>query len=342
MLYFNCDYMEGAHPAILSRLAESNIEQTLGYGSDPYCDMAKEKIRKECKSPQADIFFFVGGTQTNATVIKGYLRPFEGVISARTGHINVHEAGAVETGGHKVLALRGNEGKLESGTLRSYLEEFSGDGSNAHMVQPGMVYISHPTEYGTLYTVQELCRLHEICESYGLPLFLDGARLGYGLMAEGTDVDMETVAKYCDAFYIGGTKVGALFGEAAVFPKGAPKGFFTLMKQQGAVLAKGRLLGIQFDTLFTDGLYYRISAHAIEMAKKLKKTLLAAGCPLFLNSLTNQQFVILPPEVRETLKGRAGYEVWQERADGSAVARFATSWATREADIDELGRILGI
>lgn len=342
MLYFNCDYMEGAHPEILSRLMESNLEQTFGYGSDPYCNAAKEKIRRECHSPQADIFFLVGGTQTNAAVIKAFLRPFEGVISAQTGHINVHEAGAIETGGHKVLSLAGQDGKLGAVELEAYLEAFARDESNTHMVQPGMVYISHPTEYGTLYTAQELRDLRRVCDRHGLPLYLDGARLGYGLMAEETDVDMETVAACCDAFYIGGTKVGALFGEAAVFPKGAPKGFFTLMKQQGAVLAKGRLLGIQFDALFTDGLYYRISAHAIAMAMKLKETLLRTGCPLFLDSPTNQQFVVLSTQKREILRDRVSYEVWQEREDGSAIARFATSWATKAADIDSLGRILGV
>lgn len=340
MLYFDCDYMEGAHPAILERLMESNMEHTYGYGKDPYCESAKEKIRAACVCPEAEIFFLVGGTQTNATVIKSLLRSFEGVIAAETGHINVHEAGAVETGGHKVLALPHKNGKLDAQTVEKYLCAFEKDGSNSHMVQPGLVYISHPTEYGTLYTAEELRKLREICSAHSIPLFLDGARLGYGLMAEGTDVDMETIAECCDVFYIGGTKVGALFGEAVVFPRRAPKGFFTLMKQQGAVLAKGRLLGLQFDTLFTDGLYFKIAKHAIDMAMKLKKTLVDAGCPLFIDSPTNQQFVVLDAGRREALDGKVSCEVWQELEEGSAAVRFATSWATRVEDIEELGKIL--
>lgn len=340
MLYFDCDYMEGAHPAILERLMESNMEHTYGYGKDPHCEAAKEKIRMACGCPDAEVFFLVGGTQTNATVIKSLLSPIEGVIAAETGHINVHEAGAIETGGHKVLALPHKEGKLDAQTVREYLTAFEKDGSNSHMVQPGMVYISHPTEYGTLYTAEELRKLSEVCSDHGLSLFLDGARLGYGLMAERTDVDLRTIAQYCDVFYIGGTKVGALFGEAVVFPNGAPKGFFTLMKQQGAVLAKGRLLGIQFDTLFTDGLYFQIAGHAISMAMKLKTVLVNAGCPLFIDSPTNQQFVILTAEQRQALQGKVSCEVWQEQEDGSAAVRFATSWATKEEDIEELGNIL--
>lgn len=340
MLYFNCDYMEGAHSAILKRLTESNMEQTLGYGNDPYCEAAKEKIRRACGCPDAEIFFLVGGTQTNATVIKGLLKPFEGVIAAESGHINVHEAGAVEAGGHKVLALPHKDGKLDAQSVREYMESFAADGSNTHMVQPGMVYISHPTEYGTLYTAGELRDLKAVCKAYDMPLFLDGARLGYGLMADGTDVTLETIAECADVFYIGGTKVGAMFGEAVVFPRRAPKGFFTLMKQQGAVLAKGRLLGIQFDTLFTDGLYYEISKHAIDMAAKLKQTLLKAGCPLYIDSPTNQQFVVLDARRRRLLEGRVSYEVFQERIDGTAVVRFATSWATKEADIEALGSLL--
>lgn len=340
MLYFDCDYMEGAHPAILERLMKTNMEHTYGYGKDPYCESAKEKIKQACGCPEADVFFLVGGTQTNATVIKSLLRPFEGVIAAETGHINVHEAGAIETGGHKVLALTHKDGKLDAQTVDEYLRAFEMDGSNSHMVQPGLVYISHPTEYGTLYTAEELRALKIVCIAHDIPLFLDGARLGYGLMAEGTDVDLEVIAKCCDVFYIGGTKVGALFGEAVVFPGRAPKGFFTLMKQQGAVLAKGRLLGIQFDTLFTDGLYFKIAKHAIDMAMKLKATLVNAGCPLFIDSPTNQQFVILDAGRRAALKDKVSCEVWQEMADGSAAVRFAASWATKAEDIEELGRIL--
>lgn len=340
MLYFDCDYMEGAHPAILERLMESNMEHTYGYGNDPYCESAKEKIRKACGCPDAEVFFLVGGTQTNATVIKSLLRPFEGVIAAETGHINVHEAGAVETGGHKVLALPHKDGKLDAQAVDEYLRAFEQDGSSSHMVQPGLVYISHPTEYGTLYTADELRALKIVCIAHDIPLFLDGARLGYGLMAANTDVDLQTIANCCDVFYIGGTKVGALFGEAVVFTGRAPKGFFTLMKQQGAVLAKGRLLGLQFDTLFTDGLYFKIAEHAIDMAMKLKAALVNAGCPLFIDSPTNQQFVVLDAKKRAALKDRVSCEVWQELEDGSAAVRFAASWATKEEDIEALSEIL--
>lgn len=341
MLYFNCDYMEGAHPAILKRLAETNLEHTLGYGCDLYCDAAKEKIRRECGCPEADIYFLVGGTQTNATVIKALLKPFEGVIAADTGHINVHEAGAIEAGGHKVLSLPEKDGKIKAEDVREYLERFYRDESCTHMVQPGMVYISNPTELGTLYTKEELQNLHQVCGDYSLPLFLDGARLGYGLAAKGTDVTLETIASCCDVFYIGGTKVGALFGEAVVIPqKGRIPGFFTLMKQQGAVLAKGRLLGIQFDTLFTDGLYRKISGHAIEMAEKLKDILVSSGCRLWLDSPTNQQFVVLDAQQREALAGRVSYEVWQESDQAHTVARFCTSWATQEEELEKLRRIL--
>lgn len=341
MLYFNCDYMEGAHPAILERLAETNMEQTLGYGSDPYCERAKARIREACGCPEADIFFLIGGTQTNAAVIKGLLKPFEGVIAADTGHIGVHEAGAIEAGGHKVLTIPNQNGKLKASSVKKYLEAFYQDGSHTHMVQPGMVYISHPTEFGTLYTKAELEALRRVCEEYGIPLFLDGARLGYGLAARDTDVTLKDVAHNCDVFYIGGTKVGALFGEAVVFPKkNTVPGFFTLMKQQGAVLAKGRLLGIQFETLFTDGLYLKISEHAIDMAMKLKKILSENGCPLWLDSPTNQQFVLLDAAQRKMLEQKISFEIWEELEDGGAAVRFATSWATRQEDLDALEQIL--
>lgn len=341
MLSFNCDYMEGAHPDILDRLLETNLERTPGYGEDAYTRSAKEKIRRECGCPDAEVFFLVGGTQTNAAVIRGLLRPHEGVIAAQTGHINVHEAGAVEAGGHKVLALPQREGKLAAAEVRGWLEAFFRDASSSHMVQPGMVYISHPTEFGTLYTKAELEDLKAVCRDYGLKLFLDGARLGYGLAAKGTDVTLPVIADCCDAFYIGGTKVGALFGEAVVFPeRGTAPGFFTLIKQQGALLAKGRLLGLQFDALFTDGLYGRIGAHAIRMAEKLKGILARAGFEFWLDSPTNQQFVVLREEQRKALEGKVGYEPWQELPDGRLVARFAVSWATREEDLDLLEAIL--
>lgn len=341
MLYFNCDYMEGAHPLILQKLLETNMEHTLGYGNDVYCDAAKEKIRKACGCPDAEVHLLVGGTQTNATVIKSVLKPWEGVIAATTGHIAVHEGGAIETGGHKVLTLPEEQGKLNAAVVRNYLEVFYRDGSHLHMVQPGMIYISHPTECGTLYSKKELEALRRVCDDYDIPLFLDGARLGYGLMADGTDVTLQDIAQLTDMFYIGGTKVGALFGEAVVVPKKKLlPGFVPLTKQQGAMLAKGRLLGIQFDTLFTDDLYFEISRHAIDMAIKLKNILVDAGCPLFVESPTNQQFVILTKEQEEALDGKVSYESWQELEDGKRAVRFCTSWATAEEDLEKLRAIL--
>ena len=341
MLYFNCDYMEGAHPQILQRLLETNMEHTFGYGNDQYCAQAKEKIRAACGCPDAEVHFLVGGTQTNAAVIKSMLRPWQGVISADTGHIAVHEGGAIETTGHKVLTLPEANGKLTAAAVRQYLEVFYRDGSHLHMVQPGMVYISHPTESGTLYTRQELVALRQLCDEYQMPLFLDGARLGYGLMAYDTDVTLQDIAALTDVFYIGGTKVGALFGEAIVVTKQKLlPGFVTLTKQNGAMLAKGRLLGIQFDALFTDDLYFKISRHAIDMAMKLKKILTEAGCPLFCDSPTNQQFVILTKEQEEALAGKVSYESWMELEGGRRAVRFCASWATKEEDLEALRQIL--
>lgn len=337
MLHFDSDYMEGAHPLILKKLTDSNMDQTPGYGTDRYCESAKEKIRSACNCPGADIHFLVGGTQTNATVIKALLRSYEGVVAADSGHISSHEAGAIETGGHKVLTLPQNQGKISAVQLEKYLDTFYQDQSHAHMVQPGMVYISHPTEYGTLYTKSELEELREVCQKHRIPLYLDGARLGYGLMADDTDVTLEVIAGCCDAFYIGGTKVGALFGEAVVITKpDLIEHFFTTIKQQGGLLAKGRLLGIQFDVLFTDGLYFEISRHAIEMANKLKKGLLEKGYPLYLDSPTNQQFIVLDNRKLETLSGIVSVTLWETYDEAHTVVRLATSWATKEADIDLL------
>ena len=270
MLSFESDYTEGAHERILHRLMETNLEQLSGYGADPYCRSAKEKIREACACPEAEIYFLAGGTQTNAIVIDALSDRYEGVISADTGHINGHEAGAIEFTGHKVLSIKGHEGKLRAADLDQYVKDFRNDQNHDHMVFPGMVYISHPTEYGTLYTQKELAAISEVCRKYSLPLYLDGARLGYGLMSRAADVTLPDIARYCDAFYIGGTKVGALCGEAVVFTRKAPKHFMTIVKQRGALLAKGRLLGIQFDTLFTDDLYFSISRRAIDMAELLK------------------------------------------------------------------------
>ena len=309
------------------------------YFENDYCEGAKEKIRKACECPDGEVYFLVGGTQTNATVIAAMLNRYEGVLSAVTGHINTHEAGAIEFTGHKVLPLPQKEGKICSADLKNYLVTFYSDGGYEHMVIPGMVYISHPTEYGTLYTKKELEEISAVCREYKIPLFLDGARLGYGLAAE-TDVTLPDIARLTDVFYIGGTKVGAFCGEAVVFTKQAPKHFFTMVKQQGALLAKGRFLGIQFDTLFTDQLYLKISKNAIETAKKLKSALKEKGYQFFLNSPTNQIFVILEDEKMKELEEKVKFTFWEKYDDTHTVVRFATSWGTKMEDVDALIEIL--
>jgi threonine aldolase len=339
--YFDNDYMEGTHPAILEKLIATNMVKTTGYGMDDYCEGAKEKIRHACENPNAEIYFMVGGTHTNVTVIDALLRSYEGVISAHTGHINVHEAGAVEATGHKVLTIPHIEGKLSADEVRKYLINFYEDSTHEHMVWPGMVYISNPTEYGTIYSKEELKQLHNVCAEYKIPLYMDGARLGYGLMAEGSDTTLKDIAEYCDIFYIGGTKVGALFGEAVVISnsKIAPR-FLTLMKQHGGLLAKGRLLGIQFDVLFTNNLYFEISKHAIEMAMKLKNAFIHKGYKLFIDSPTNQQFVVLKNDKMEQLAEKVSFSFWEKTDDEHTVVRFATSWATKEEDVDALIALL--
>ncbi len=297
MISFESDYIAGAHPKVLEQLAETNMELLAGYGEDKYCQMAEEKIKKACNRPDAKVHFLVGGTQTNQVVISSMLADYEGVIAATSGHISVHEGGAIEFTGHKVLALEGNNGKLNPSDIDKYITTFHADGNHEHMVFPGMVYISHPTEYGTLYSKSELTAISNVCKKHNIPLFLDGARLGYGLASRQTDVSLPDIAELCDVFYIGGTKVGALCGEAVVFThNNAPKHFITKMKQRGALLAKGRLLGIQFDTLFTNDLYMEISRHAIKMAEKLKSLLKEKGYRFYMESPTNQQFIILHNE----------------------------------------------
>ena len=337
MISFTCDYSEGAHPKILERLVASNMEQLPGYGTDHYCESAKVRIREACGAPDAEVFFLVGGTQTNSTVIAAMLNDYEGVVSAETGHIGVHEAGAVEYTGHKVLTIPGRQGKINPAELQDYLTAATTDPNYEHMVFPGMVYISFPTEYGTLYTKAELKIIHDIAGQFGLPLFIDGARLGYGLMSPACDVTLPELAQLCDVFYIGGTKVGCFCGEAVVFPRGnAPKHFYTITKQHGAMMAKGRLLGIQFDTLFTDNLYFEISRHAIDMAMKLKQMLKEKGCRFFIDSPTNQQFVVLENIKIKELSKHVAFDLWDRiDADHTAV-RFATSWATPEEHIEEL------
>lgn len=341
MLHFDSDYMAGAHPAILERLAETNFDRTSGYGTDAYCERARALVREACGCPDAAVFFLVGGTQTNATIIDQLLSRTQGIIAADTGHIATHEAGAIEAGGHKVLTLPHELGKIDAAAVRSYCETFFGDENHEHMVEPGAVYISHPTEYGTIYSLAELEALSEAAHAFNLPLFLDGARLGYGLAAEGTDVTLADVARCCDVFYLGGTKVGALFGEAVVFTKPErAKGFFTLMKQHGALLAKGRLLGIQFETLLSDDRYLTISRHAIELAMKLKAAFVEKGYELAIDSPTNQQFVVLDPATKERLAEKASFGFWENLDDGRTVVRFATSWDTCKEDVDALIELL--
>ena len=338
MLHFDCDYMEGAHPEVMRRLMETNLEQTPGYGNDRYTGNAKKLILEACglDGKTGTVFLLVGGTQTNATVIDGLLARHEGVLAADTAHINVHEAGAIESTGHKVLALPSYDGKVKAADIEKYIKDFYADESHMHMVTPGMLYISHPTELGTLYSFSELEAISRVCRKAGIPLYLDGARLGYGLAADGTDVTLKDVARLCDVFYIGGTKIGTLFGEAVVVTRpDLLRNFTPLVKQHGALLAKGRLLGVQFETLFTDGLYMEISRHAVNMAMKLKKAFTDNGYRLFIDSPTNQQFVYLPNEEIDRLRKIASFELWGSRKDKETPVRMVTSWATREEDVDE-------
>ena len=340
-LFFVNDYGEGCHPKVLERLAATNMEHLAGYGSDRYCESAKEKIRKACDCPEADIWFISGGTQTNAIVISALLQSYQGVVSAVTGHINGHEAGAVEHLGRKVLPLPQHEGKIDAGDLKEYMRTFYGDANHEHMVFPGMVYISHPTEYGTLYTKEELQEISAVCREYEMPLFMDGARMGYGLMSYQTDVTLPDIAELCDVFYIGGTKVGALCGEAVVFTRGnMPKHFLAIVKQNGALLAKGRLMGVQFDTLFTDNLYFDISRHAIDMAEELKKVFREKGYRFFIDSPTNQQFIVLENEKMQALSQFVDFSFWEKLDEDHTVVRFAVSWATKKENIDKLATLL--
>ena len=341
MISFASDYIAGAHPVIMQRLLETNMENLSGYGTDQYCAQSKEKIKQAFQCPDGEVFFLVGGTQTNQVIISTMLAPYEGVIAAKTGHVSVHEAGAIEYSGHKVIELEEKDGKLAAEDIKKCIEDFYSDDNHEHMVYPGMVYISFPTEYGTLYSKQELTEISHICRNYKIPLFIDGARLGYGIESKENDLRPEEIAKLCDVFYIGGTKVGALCGEAVVFPHhNTPKHFVTQIKQRGALLAKGRLLGIQFDTLFTDGLYQEISAHAIRMAEKLKKAIMEKGYTMYLDSPTNQQFVLLDNKKKKELLEQVDFDFFENYDSEHTVMRFVTSWATREEDVDRLIEIL--
>ena len=340
LLSFSSDYMEGAHAEILRCLVETNMEQTAGYGSDPYTEAAREKIRAVCRAPHAEVHLLAGGTQTNRIVISALLRPYEGVIAADTGHITVHEAGAIEAGGHKVLALPHTDGKLTAEAIERALRAFHEDANHDHMVRPGMVYLSHPTEYGTLYTMDELEIISAVCRTNRIPLFLDGARLAYALGCDANEVTLPHLAHLTDVFYIGGTKCGALLGEAVVFPHAAPvPHFFTFVKQSGALLAKGRVLGIQFDTLFTDGLYARGGAHAVRMADRIRAALVEKGYHLAVDSPTNQIFLALRPEQLAHLSAHVSMGFWEKRGDVT-VMRIATSWATQEEAVERLIELL--
>lgn len=341
MLYFENDYSEGAHPKILQRLMDTNMEHLSGYGSDRYTTLAKDKIRKLCNCPEAEIYFLVGGTQTNQTVIDSVLRSFEGVIAAETGHVSVHEAGAIEFTGHKVLTLPQHDGKLCARELEAYMETFLGDDSHEHMVFPGMVYISHPTEYGTLYTKDELKELSQVCRHFKLPLYIDGARLITGLACPENELSLPDIADLCDVFYIGGTKAGALCGEAVVFTKNnTPAHFLTQIKQHGALLAKGRLCGVQFDALFTDELYKETGRNAIETAALLREGLRQKGYTFYNSSPTNQLFLVMENSRLEELKNHVVYSFWEKADDTHTVIRFATSWATSREDVEKLLSLL--
>lgn len=337
MIQFQCDYNEGAHPQILQRLAETNMEQTIGYGEDKYCEEARELIRKACDDSEIDVHFLVGGTQTNTTVIAHTLRPYQGVISANSGHINVHETGAIEATGHKVLAIDSADGKLSAEQIEEAMLAHQNEDGPEHMVQPGMVYISMPTEVGTIYTSEELRAISQVCNKYDLPLFVDGARLGYGLCSPQSDLTLPLLTQLADVFYIGGTKVGALFGEAVVIRNERMKRDFRYsIKRHGGMLAKGRLLGIQFAILFTDGLYMHIAQHAIDQAMRIKDALQGKGIPFLIDSPTNQQFPIFSNSQLELLSQKYLFSIWQKVDDSHTAVRICTSWATKTENVDQL------
>ncbi len=341
LLSFSSDYMEGAVPEILQRLTETNMESTPGYGLDAYCNSAKAKIRAACAAPDADIFFLVGGTQTNATVIDALLRGYQGVISADTGHVSVHEAGAIEFGGHKVLTLPNTRGKISAAQIRALLEAYDNDENREHTVMPGMVYLSQPTEFGTLYSRAELSEISTLCREKHIPLYVDGARLAYALACPENDVSLKDLASLCDVFYIGGTKCGALFGEAVVIPRhNTIPHFFTTIKQHGALLAKGRLLGLQFDTLFTDGLYEKLGVPAQKGAERIRQILTEKGYTLCFDSPTNQSFCIMEDSKLPRLAEQVAYGFWEKYDETHTIIRFATSWATKMEDVEKLGEIL--
>lgn len=337
MIRFECDYTEGAHERIMKRLMDTNEEQTPGYGMDEHCERARAFIKKACHAENADIHFLVGGTQTNTTIIASILRPHQGAVAASTGHIAVHETGAIEATGHKVLTLPSDDGKIKAEQVKELYDAHWNDATHEHMVQPGLVYISHPTENGTTYSKSELEAISKVCRECGMPLVMDGARLGYGLAAKDSDLSLTDIARLCDVFYIGGTKVGALMGEAVVIINDAlKKDFRYMIKQHGGMLAKGRLLGIQFETLFEDGLYYEISQHAVDMAMMIREAFAKKGFSFRYDSMSNQQFPILPNEVLLKLSEKYSYSYWEKVDARHSAVRFCTSWATKKENVDML------
>lgn len=337
MTKFQCDYSEGAHPSILKKLSETNLEQTSGYGEDPYCSQAAALIREKCGRQDIDVHFLVGGTQANLTVLSAALRPHQGAIAADTGHINTHESGAIEATGHKVLALPGTDGKLTAEQIQDACDKHFGDATHEHIVQPKLVYLSFPTEVGTIYSRAELTAISETCRRNRLFLYVDGARMGYGLCVEGSDLTLPDFAQLCDAFYIGGTKMGALFGEALVLCNDALKEDFRyLIKQKGGLLAKGRLLGLQFLALFENDLYFELANHANQMAALIREACVKKGYAFLTPSPTNQQFPIMPDSVLKKLGAQFEYSFWQKIDDGHSAVRFCTSWATKEEDVRRL------
>lgn len=341
MIRLACDYQEGCLPAILERLQETNLVPAPGYGEDEFSENARRLIREACRAPEARVFFLEGGTQTNSIAIHAILAGYEGVLSAESGHIAVHEAGAVEARGHKVITLPQKDGKISAASIEKWMEAFLRDTSKDHVVQPGMVYISQPTEFGTLYSLAELEDISAVCCRYGLPLFIDGARMAYGLASEANDAGLSDIARLADVFHIGGTKCGALIGEALVVTNPAlMKHFFTLQKQQGAVLAKGRLLGINFEVLMSGTTYVDAGRHGVELAQKIRAALLEKGYELYVDSRTNQIFAWLTDEDLKHIGEKAAISIWERRDDGKTLCRFCTSWATREEDVDAVIALL--
>lgn len=337
MVYFDSDYMVGAHPKVLECLFETNGLHTVGYGNDEFTREAKQKVLAACGIDGGEVYFLEGGTQTNAVVIDRLLDHNDGVVAADTSHINVHEAGAIESNGHKILTLPNVDGKLRALDIERFLTDFYADETRDFMVRPAMVYITFPTELGTIYTRHELEEINGVCSKFNLPLYIDGARLAYGLASEGCDISLMDLASLCDVFYIGGTKCGALFGEAVVTrrPELLPR-FRSLIKLHGATLAKGRLLGLQFSTLFSNGLYEEIGRHAVKMAMKLKEAFVSHGYRLLIDSPSNQQFVVLPNDKLDSLRSVASFELWGPHGEQETPVRFVTDWSTTEADIEAL------